>query len=198
LVTLTKPFYLGMYEVTQEQYEALATNNQSSFKGANLPVESVLWTEAADYAESLMKKSATGLRYRLPTEAEWEYSCRGGRPSSQPFGIGDGTSLSADQANFNFNKQTTCRVDSYLPNAFGLYDMHGNVWEWCNDVYGPYPPGDATDPPGPPGPGLHVSRGGGWRSPAGGCRAAARRSGPASRYSDVGFRLARDPPEAKK
>jgi formylglycine-generating enzyme required for sulfatase activity len=100
-VTLTRPFYLGKYEVTQAQYEALTGKNPSRFKGANLPVETVSWEEARAYAEKLTKKRGDKRVYRLPTEAEWEYTCRGGRSSSKPFGIGDGLSLSSREANFD-------------------------------------------------------------------------------------------------
>jgi serine/threonine protein kinase len=100
-VTLTRSFYLGKYEVTQKQYQALTGTNPSKFKGEDRPVEMVSGEEARDYAERLTKKRRDGCEYRLPTEAEWEYSCRGGRPSSKPFGIGDGCTLSSQQANFN-------------------------------------------------------------------------------------------------
>jgi predicted Ser/Thr protein kinase len=102
-VTLTRPFYLGKCEVTQAQYEAVVGqgNNPSALKGPKLPVETVSWADVSGYADRLTKKRGDGLVYRLPTEAEWEYSCRGGRPSSQPFGIGNGTALSSDQANFD-------------------------------------------------------------------------------------------------
>jgi formylglycine-generating enzyme required for sulfatase activity len=208
-VTLAEPFYLGKYEVTQAQYEALAGKNPSSFKGPDLPVETVSWTEASEYAESLTKKRASGLLYRLPTEAEWEYCCRGGRPFTQPFGIGTGTSLSSEQANFDGNfpyggaakgqcLQKTSPVGSYrLPNAFGLDDLHGNVYEWCADWYEPYPAGNATNPTGPSEGSTRVFRGGSWNSRARLCRAADRhRFVPGNRDGDLGFRLARVPSRA--
>jgi formylglycine-generating enzyme required for sulfatase activity/tRNA A-37 threonylcarbamoyl transferase component Bud32 len=204
-VTLTEPFYLGKCEVTQAQHAAVPVEGQnpdpSAFKGADLPVEMVSWKEAFAYAEALTKKRANGLLYRLPTEAEWEYACRGGRPSSQPFGIGDGTSLSTDQANFNRTLQKTSRVGSYAANAFGLQDMHGNVWEWCADCYGPYPAGPATDPHGPAGDAgsSRVYRGGGWIYDAGTCRAAYRDGiAPWARSAALGFRLARSSPSGVK
>jgi formylglycine-generating enzyme required for sulfatase activity len=168
-------------------------------------VESVTWKEASEYAESLTKKRASGLVYRLPTEAEWEYSCRGGRLFSQPFGIGNGTSLSSDQANFDGRHpyggaaegkylEKTSPVGSYLPNAFGLYDMHGNVYEWCADWYGPYAAGNATNPGGPSEGSSRVIRGGSWFHDAEYCRAAERHGDePGARHDDLGFRLARVP-----
>jgi formylglycine-generating enzyme required for sulfatase activity len=205
-VTLTEPFYLGKTEVTQKQYQALGLGNPSNFKGDDLPVEQVSWLEARDWAEKLTKKLGDKHLYRLPTEAEWEYSCRGGRSSSQPFGIGDGRALSSSEANFNGNYPyggadkgkylaATCAVGSYKPNALGLLDMHGNVWEWCQDWYGPYPAGAVTNPTGPSEGSHRVTRGGSWLNGGRVCRAAARgRFEPGSRYVYPGFRLARSSP----
>jgi formylglycine-generating enzyme required for sulfatase activity len=203
-VTLTKPFYLGQCEVTQAQYEAVTKKTPSHFKGANLPVERVSWEEADEFAKELTKKAGGKILYRLPTEAEWEYSCRGGRPFSNPFGIGDGTSLSSKQANFDGNYpygaakgkylEETCAVGSYPANALGLNDVHGNVWEWCADWYGNYPVGKVTDPTGPPEGLDRVTRGGSFTSYANWCRAAFRdRDGPENRSWHLGFRLARVP-----
>ncbi len=204
-VELTKPFYLGKYEVTQEQYERVTGKSPSNFKGADLPVETVSWEEADAYALELTRKTRDKLLYRLPSEAEWEYSCRGGCSFSNPFGIGDGRSLSSTLANFNGkypyggagegpNLEKTARVGSYKPNPLGLYDTHGNVWEWCADWYGEYPSGKATDPTDPQGGSDRVRRGGCWYGYAWSCRAANRRRGePGFRYNDLGFRLARVP-----
>ncbi len=209
-VTLTEPFYLSKYPVTQEQYEALIGKNPSHFKGATFPVEQMTWEEARDYADKLTKKLDDKQVYRLPTEAEWEYACRGGRPSSKPFGIGDGRTLSSREANFDGNfpyggaekgpfLKSTCRVGSYSANALGLFDMHGNVWQWCADWYGPYPAREVTNPSGPPEGSDRVIRGGSWFYGAGGCRAACRiRRAPSSRYYDLGFRLARSLPSDSK
>jgi formylglycine-generating enzyme required for sulfatase activity len=205
-VTLTEPFDLAKTEVTQAQYEALTGENPSHFKGADKPVESVSWVQARDYAANLTKKGTDKHVYRLPTEAEWEYCCRGGRPPSQPFGIGEGSTLSSREANFNGNYpyggadkgpylESTCRVGSYKANALGLLDMHGNVWEWCADWYGPYPVRDVTNPTGPAEGSDRVFRGGSWLYYAWSCRAADR-----SRYTlsfrngILGFRLARSGP----
>jgi formylglycine-generating enzyme required for sulfatase activity len=205
-VTLTEPFYLGQTEVTQAQYQALTGANPSHFRGADRPVEQVSWEQARDYAAELTKKQADKLVYRLPTEAEWEYCCRGGRPSTQPFGVGDGRALSSAEANFSGgpagggadkgpDPATTCRVGSYPANALGLYDMHGNVWEWCADWYGPYPTGAVSNPTWPTAGSVRVIRGGSWFIPAKDCRAARRgRNEPSLRLPDLGFRLARSAP----
>jgi formylglycine-generating enzyme required for sulfatase activity len=209
-VTLTQPFYLGKYEVTQKQYEALTGANPSGFKGEDRPVEQVSWEEARNYAERLMKKRADGHVYRLPTEAEWEYACRGGRPCSKLFGIGDGRTLSSQQANFNGNNPygdaekgpylgTTSVVGSYPANALGLFDMHGNVWEWCQDRYGKYPQEEVTNPAGPSEVSRRVVRGGGWSFGGRICRSANRDGvGPGFRYNYLGFRLARSVPFGNK
>jgi formylglycine-generating enzyme required for sulfatase activity len=188
-VTITRPFYLGKYEVTQAQYEALFKENKSGFRGTNLPMEKVSWDEADTFARDLtqliQKRAGAKLVYRLPTEAEWEYACRAGRPSSSPFGIGDGRSLSFREANFDGNfpyggaakgpaLQKTSEVGKYAANALGLCDMHGNVWEWCHDWYDDYPSGKATDPKGPEKGTLRVGRGGGWADNARNFRAASR------------------------
>jgi formylglycine-generating enzyme required for sulfatase activity len=204
-VVLTHPFYMGVYDVTQGQYEAATGKTPSDFKGADLPVEQVSWEEADAFANKLTDRAKEGLVYRLPTESEWEYSCRGGRPSSMPFGIGDGTSLSSREANFDgdypyggaekgptVNKTTA--VGTYKVNALGMYDMQGNVYQWCADWYGAYPAGKATDPSGPPSGSYRVLRGGGWGNDGGGdtCRAANRYWGTSGgRIGDRGFRLAR-------
>jgi formylglycine-generating enzyme required for sulfatase activity len=211
-VTLTAPFYLARTEVTQAQYAALAGENPSTFKGANQPVETVSWTKARQWLADWTTKRDDKYLYRLPTEAEWEYCCRGGHSSSQPFGVGDGRVLSSLAANFDGNYpyggagkgaflQAPRPVASYAPNAFGLYDMHGNVSEWCADWYADYPPGNAIDPTGPPGGPVRVRviRGGSWNGGARSCRAAVREGGPpAERSKDLGFRVVRSiPPRVK-
>jgi formylglycine-generating enzyme required for sulfatase activity len=222
-VQITRPFYLGKCEVTQEQYQALAGTNPSWFSAQGggkdavagmdtrqFPVETVSWDEAAGYADALTKGRGGGLVYRLPPEAEWEYACRGGRPASQPFGVGDGTSLTSDQANVDGTHpyggaardvflRRTSRVGSYAPNAFGLADMHGNVWEWCADRFGPYAAGKVADPSGPEDGQRGVYRGGSWKIAPAFCRAAQRAAGkPNLRQNYLGFRLTRVPPEAVK
>ncbi len=202
-VTLTEPFDLGKTEVTQAQYQALGLENPSKFKGADRPVEQVSWEEARDWAAQLTRKRADRYLYRLPTEAEWEYSCRGGRPSSCPFGIGDGRELSSRAANFNGffpyggadegpYHESTRPVGSYKANVLGLHDLHGNVWEWCADRSGSYPREAVTNPIGPAEGLDRVFRGGGWSHEARDCRAARRNgAGPGSRHDFLGFRLNR-------
>jgi sulfatase modifying factor 1 len=209
-VTLTDPFYLGKYPVTQEQHKALTGKSPSRFEDPLFPVEQVSWEDVRDYTEKLTILRADGHFYRLPTEAEWEYACRGGRASSKAFGIGDGRTLSSREANFKGNfpyggaekgpyLMSTCKVGSYSANAFGLYDMQGNVYQWCADWYGPCSAREVTNPTGSPEGSVRVLRGGGWGDDGGYCRAAFRgRSTPSSRYSSFGFRLARSLPSVSK
>jgi formylglycine-generating enzyme required for sulfatase activity len=210
-VTLTEPFDLGKTEVTQAQYKALGPVNPSSFKGDDLPVEHVSWHDARGWAEKLTTKHRGKYLYRLPTEAEWEYGCRGGRSPSQPFGVGDGRTLSSRQANFNGNHpygeadfggnlEATCRVAKYDKNAMGLYDMHGNVTEWCLDNFDAYPRGAVTNPTGPEEKmRFPVYRGGCWVDHGFQCRAAERGFHlPDTRLAMQGFRLARSLPSVFK
>jgi formylglycine-generating enzyme required for sulfatase activity len=199
VVTLTRPFYLGKYEVTQAQYEAVTGRNPSHFRGASLPVETVSWEDADIFARKLSQKSTLRHLYRLPSEAEWEYACRGGHPSSDPFGnvtaIGRGWSLSHREANFNRTAGQTWRVGGYAANALGLFDMHGNVSEWCADWYErDYQNGAPTDPVGPLEGSLRVFRGGSWNSASDYCRAAYRNGYDSGyRSNELGFRLVRIP-----
>ncbi len=207
-VFLTEPFDLARTELTQQQYEALTGNNPSNFKGADLPVERVSWDEARECGVKLTEKRADQHVYRLPSEAEWEYACRGGRPSTRPFGVGDGSSLSSREANFDGKDpygaakgaylQMTCPVGSYKANALGLFDLHGNVSEWCADFYAPYPDATVSNPTGPAKGTHRVNRGGGWNYTAGSCRAAFRSKSVVSfRNNYLGFRLARTLPPRK-
>ena len=187
-VTLTKPFYMGKYEVTQEQWEAVMGNNPSSkTKGAKLPVTDVSWDDSKEYIKKL--NISTKNNFRLPSEAEWEYACRAG--TSTVYSFGD--NLTNSDANINGGGIKA--VGSYKPNAFGLYDMHGNVFEWCEDWYGDYPAGAITDPKGPAIEKCHISRGGAYTCTVLGVRSAYRNSdlGPTDRFGSFGFRLARTP-----
>jgi formylglycine-generating enzyme required for sulfatase activity len=194
-VIITKPFHLGIHPVTQAQYEAVMGNNPSHFGGAYMPVETVSWEDAVRFCARLSKKE--GKEYRLPTEAEWEYACRAGTTTATALG----DALSSAQANVIGENPygvaakgpslgKTMPVGSYPPNAWGLYDMYGNVWEWCADWYGEYPAGAVTDPTGPMSGTGRVLRGGSWIGGGHDCRSACRfRNAPGSRYPDLGFRV---------
>jgi formylglycine-generating enzyme required for sulfatase activity len=223
-VEITKAFYLGIYEVTQGEFEKVMGFNPSYFSASargrdraaylhwskpgggkdkvkdlgstrEFPVENVSWGEAALFCTKLSALPAekkAGRKYRLPTEAEWEYACRGGASSYQVFHFGN--SLSSKQANFRGKEpyggaargpwlERTCKVGSYKPNAFGVYDMHGNVWEWCADRY------EKDDD-------ARVRRGGCWIVAGGLCRSATRRRRvPDDRRFNLGFRAALIPPD---
>jgi formylglycine-generating enzyme required for sulfatase activity len=133
-VTITKPFYMGVYEVTQAQWKALMGRNPATFKGNDLPVEQVSWEDCQKFLAKLKKKAGEGMVCRLPTEAEWEYACRAGSKTEYCFGF-DVDSL-GEYAWFGERIDgKTHPVGQKEPNAWGLYDMHGNVWEWCADWY---------------------------------------------------------------
>jgi len=158
-VTISKPFYLGLTEVTQTQYQAVMGANPSQFKGPTNPVESVSWDDAVLFCRKLSEK--TGKTFRLPTEAEWEYACRAGTRTR--FSFGDSESILGDYAWWGGNSGgKTHPVAQKKPNAWGLYDMVGNVWEWCADWYGTYSSGASTDPQGNIPDGHRVVRGGSW------------------------------------
>jgi formylglycine-generating enzyme required for sulfatase activity len=206
-VRITRPFYLGIAPVLQREYEALMGVNPASFfrtngGGPDHPVEQVSWKDAVAFCQRLSEQEEehkAGWVYRLPTEAEWEYACRAGTATAFAFG----RALTADQANFDSTRPwegtipkppagRTTRVGSYPANGYGLYDVHGNVWEWCQDWYDPraYDAGPRADPPGPAKGSAKVLRGGSWRDPAINCRCASRRSLPPTvPVRDVGFRV---------
>ena len=151
-VTLTKPFYMGKHEVTQEQWDAVMINNRSFYRGPKLPVTSVSWENCQEFIKKLNAKTSGG--YRLPTEAEWEYSCRAGTTTAYSYGD------SITKNDSNVEGLSTKVVGSYKPNTFGLYDMHGNVWEWCEDWKVDYPKEAVIDPKGPEAGKNRVLRGG--------------------------------------
>ena len=186
-VTISRGFWLGKNETTQGQYEAVMAANPSRFKEAGLqaPVENVNWDDAQAFLQQLNQRS-TGRTYRLPTEAEWEYACRAGTTGST-YG-----SLGAIAWTFYTSGQKTHPVGQKLPNAWGLFDMLGNVNEWCQDCYkDPYDITQDTDPVGSPTNGYHAIRGGSWTSGTTQCRAAYRASEATFeiRYSIAGFRV---------
>ena len=185
-VTLTKPFYMAKYEVTQEQWEAVMGNNPSEIKGVKLPVTQVSWEDCQEFIKKLNRKTTGG--YRLPTESEWEFACRAGTTTAYSFG-GSLTKADANYGGIANIKQ----VGRYKPNTFGLYDMHGNVWEWCEDWEGAYPAGAITDPKGAATANRRVLRGGSCLDLGPEVRSSCRLgSTPTDRTDGVyGFRLAR-------
>jgi formylglycine-generating enzyme required for sulfatase activity len=217
-VEITKGFYLGVYEVTQAQYKQVMGKNPSHFsKGGSgkddvkgldtddFPVERVSWDDAQEFIKKLnarAEEKKAGRAYRLPTEAEWEYACRGGATKKTTFHFGD--SLSSAQANFNGrspyggaakgkNLKRTCEVGSYKQNGFGLFDMHGNVYEWCQDYYDDkyHSRSPKRDPVNTKEGPHRVLRGGAWSSSGRRCRSAYRGwSAPAARFDNHGFRVA--------
>ena len=186
-VTLTKPFYMGKYEVTQEQWFEIMGENPSREKGAKLPVLDVSWEDCQEFIKKLNAKTDGG--YRLPTESEWEYACRAGTTTKYSFG----DKITPKDANYYDSKLgKPVAVGSYKPNAFGLYDMHGNVWEWCEDWYGDYPAGAVTDPKGPAKGEYRVLRGGSFGNNVSQARSSVRNlNSPTFRFFSNGFRLAR-------
>ncbi|MDZ8026717.1 MAG: SUMF1/EgtB/PvdO family nonheme iron enzyme [Nostoc sp. DedQUE11] len=190
-------FFIGKFEVTQVQYLQIMSSNPSRFKGAKRPVENVSWNNAVDFCKKLSQK--TGHAYRLPTEAEWEYACRAG--TTTPFHFGE--TITTELANYNGNytyasapkgkyRQQTTEIGSFPPNAFGLYDMHGNVWEWCQDTWHDSYKGAPSD-------GsawidnnnqYRIVRGGSWFDYPRICRSASRdQNFNGIRYLNIGFRV---------
>jgi formylglycine-generating enzyme required for sulfatase activity len=215
-VMISRPFYMGVYHVTQEEYEKVMGHNPSGFSPGGLdrlavrglttkhfPVERVSWEDAVQFCERLSNRpeeSQAGRVYRLPTEAEWEFACRGGAREVTAFA--GGPSLSSHQANFDGTQPYDSvagpflgrpeKVGSYLPNGFGLHDMHGNVWQWCADWYDKdtYSNSPGKDSAGPATGNFRVLRGGSWQESARDCRSAVRHhSLPGFRNHGYGFRI---------
>ncbi len=218
-VTLTHDYYLGVFECTQKQYELVTGNKPSNYAGDTRPVEKVSYSmirgtssqagagwpvyghtvDGASFIGILQAK--TGLVFDLPTEAQWEYACRAGTTTT----LNSGKNLNSavqddnmDEVGRYYYNQSDCKggftaqhtkVGSYIPNAWGLYDMHGNVREWCLDEYGAYPTSAVSDPVGPLPAGYRILRGGGWDNSAGGCRSAYRSNlSSSSTRNETGFR----------
>ena len=192
-VTLTKPFEMGVHEVTQAQYEQVMKNNPSKFKGADHPVETVSWTEAVEFCRKLSElpaEKAAGNVYRLPTEAEWEYACRAG--TATRFSFGDDERDLAEHGWYYANSDSrTHPVGAKQPNAWGLHDLNGNVWEWCSDLIDKdymYTPPVLRDPI------LNVCRGGAWHGYAHNCSPTSiTLVTPGFSKEFVGFRVVREP-----
>ncbi|MCY2926401.1 MAG: formylglycine-generating enzyme family protein [Planctomycetota bacterium] len=190
-VTISIPFYMGVYEVTTAQYEALMRKNPSNHHGAQNPVDTVSWNDAVEFCRTFSAK--TDKAVRLPTEAEWEYACRAGTKTR--FGYGDNDSDLGEYAWYRANSaMTTHPVGQKKPNAWGLYDMHGNVWEWCLDWFSDsYANAETRDPQGPASGNLRVLRGGSWVTDARFCRSAVRPMlTPSTRNAVNGFRVVVD------
>ncbi len=208
-VTLTQGYWLGKYEVTQAQYEAVMGTNPSNWKGADLPVEMVSWYDATNFCAKLtaIERAAgrlpEGYEYTLPTEAQWEYACRAGTTTA----LNSGKNLSdkyecpeMDEVGWYWcnSGDKTHSVGQKQPNAWGLYDMHGNVWEWCLDWYGEYPASSVTDPTGASTGSNRVIRGGSWYSYAYGCRSARRDNYNPVYFSNYGgFRVVLSPVQSE-
>lgn len=192
-VQLSTPFFLGIYPVTQRQWEAVMGQHLGHFRGPEHPVEQVSWDDAQAFLHRLNEAEGHA-GYRLPTEAEWEYAARAKTTGDYCFG-NDVIQL-AQYAWYSANAQgTTHPVGQLQPNAWGLYDMHGNVWEWVQDWYGPYTAATAFDPTGPATGSDRVFRGGGWYGSARDCQSADRHFGaPGDRNAGLGLRLVRAVP----
>jgi formylglycine-generating enzyme required for sulfatase activity len=193
-VKITKPFYLGKYEVTQEQWEAVMGNNPCKFKGPKNPVEQVPWDDCQKFLDKLNAKFGTqGGKFALPTAAQWEYACRAG--STTKYCFGDDDIQLGEYAWYGKNSgNTTHTVGEKKPNAWGLHDMHGNVCEWCADWYDGnyYEKSPLEDPPGPARGSHRVLRGSSWRDSAGYYGSAYRSFlAPEIRYDFLGFRVSR-------
>lgn len=187
-VTISRPYYLGKFEVTQEQWQKVMGSNPSHFQGAQYPVESVSWLDCQNFLEALKKK--TGRRFALPTEAQWEYACQAGAESE--YSHGDDESVLGAYAWYAQNSGlSTHPVGKKKPNAWGVHDMAGNVYEWCADWYseGPYSKGEAVDPRGPARGQRRILRGGGWIFVADNLRSSDRGfSPPDMRTNEYGLR----------
>jgi formylglycine-generating enzyme required for sulfatase activity len=188
VVRITRPFRLSVTEVTQTQWIAVMGLRRGAFEGRDRPVEQISWQNACTFCEQLSRKE--GRTYRLPTEAEWEYACRAGSG-----GLLAGGDALDEIAWYDANADgQTHPVGQKKPNAWGLYDMHGNVAEWCADYYAPpYPTSEVSDPLGPAEGKARVVRGGSWASFERGCRCASRGSAPENyQLKTVGFRVVLD------
>lgn len=207
LVTITKPFYIGIYPITQAEYERVMGVNPAAFskkQGGSLshPIEQISWNDAVEFCRRLSAKPdelAAGRRYRLPTEAEWEYACRAG--SALAFAFGD--RLAPTMAHFDGRRpyggcrpgktvELTNKVGQFPANSWGLFDMHGNVWEWCQDWYGElyYQTAESVDPTGPAAGDQKVLRGGSWNNSGHLCRSAKRNKyRPEFKSETIGMRV---------
>jgi formylglycine-generating enzyme required for sulfatase activity len=185
-VKITRGFSISMFEITQAQWSRLMPSNPSPEPGPDLPVSNVSWVEAQEFVAKLNERVG-GARFRLPTEAEWEYACRSGTTgdyAGQLDVMAWHSATSADRVH---------PIGTRAPNSWGIFDMHGNVWEWCSDFYGPYSRGEGTDPAGPSAGTYRVIRGGAFDEPGEGCRSSNRNLEPAGkRDGTIGVRIVRE------
>lgn len=197
-VTFTSPLWMAPYLVTQSEYQSLIGTNPSAFSGdLSRPVDQVNWLQASDYCSQLTQQELAsgripgGFQYRLPTEAEWEYACRAGTTTRFNYGDDPGYLNLTNRAWYTDNSdETTHPVGQKPPNAWGLYDMHGNVWEWCQDWYDTYPGGSVANPQGPAAGAGRVLRGGSWADGGPLCRSACRvADDPSAEFLVYGFRV---------
>ena len=192
-VRISRPFFIGVTEVTQAQWRAVMGDNPSYLWGPSRPAEHVSWHEAEAFCRTLSKK--TGRSFALPTEAQWEYACRAGGQGAfcygdDPRGLGEYAWCQE-----NATPEKTRPAGTRKPNAWGLHDMHGNVREWCADWYAPFAAGEQVDPSGPARGRTKVIRGGSWGYVAGLCRCAAREAAdPDTREAYVGLRVVMNAP----
>ena len=188
-VTISKGFWIGKFEITQKQWESIMGENPSCFVGKQNPVESVSWDDIQSY---LLKLNSLGDgKYRLPTEAEWEYACRAGSTAACGFGS-DETQLEDYAWTFWNSNETTHRVGSKKSNAWGLHDMHGNVREWCSDWYLPHSGDNLVDPLGAESGSGRITKGGSFLAEYEQCRSAHRHMNPTSyEHNSIGFRIVR-------
>jgi sulfatase modifying factor 1 len=198
LVRLSTPFFLSTTEVTRRQWDAVMPSEPGGSSDPDLPVVNVSWFEAQAFLDALNAKGHG--RFRLPTEAEWEYACRAGTTTA----YSTGATLTTDQANYNgefplpgqargVNRAALSRAGSFAPNPWGLFDLHGNAWEWTADPKCPYPDRDVTDPKPACEAALKAIRGGSWRFNADSARCALRYTHrPQDRGDSLGFRVVRE------
>lgn len=187
IVVISKDYYIGKYEVTQELWEAVMGNNPSSFKDSEKPVESVTWNECREFCTELSR--LTGRNFRLPTEAEWEFAARGGRKSTSAKFSGSSSAANVAWYEANSNGQTH-PVGKLHPNELGIFDMSGNVGEWCQDYYDSYPSKTQIDPQGPSSGHFRVVRGGSCGITDSYCRVTKRvQYNPNTRSKFYGFRI---------
>ena len=192
-VTLANSFEIGVYEVTQEQYAVVMGTNPSEFEGGRNPVENVNWEDAVEFCRRLSElpaEQAAGQIYRLPSGAEWEYACRAG--TTTVYSFGDDESKLGEYGWYDGNSNSKIHpVGQKKPNSWGLYDMHGNAWEWCQDSQeDDISEGRVTRPTSSASVSIQVSRGGSWGSSSGGCRTANRfRLVSSYRNDSLGFRV---------